>query len=383
MTLLAPLTMIITMGPSAGCNLLMSLSKKTRDTANTLSKRNVDFDRPAPAERDLKDIQTVAIGELEGSKAHAAMVRGYLSTYLNDSGRFKLIQLESLQAEVSGATAGGAATAQAGAEGEGAEAAAAGPATGVAKIEGSIVQAAYTERIDTSKSSCGDNKTCTTQTRIGSAVVTIDVALVDVVSGELLVHKTLEDRREKSTKAVDDKPPSIDGNALLDVAAKKVAGDFFAAVSPHLVSETVFFETDNAAKSLKEGANRALSGDLEGAIEAFEQGLAEAKGKKDDTAIAKAQFDLGLALVIKGEYDAGIALIQAAQELKAKKAWGDVLLAARGWKTDTEQSMSQWEAHDGGTPPLDPALRESESATAMGTKTVKAAYTVARVGIGL
>jgi hypothetical protein len=136
-------------------------------------------------------------------------------------------------------------------------------------------------------------------------------------------------------------------------------------VSPHVVTETVFFETDGKAKALKEGAQRALSGDLDGAIASFEEGLAEAEAKSDDNAIAKARYDLGLALVIKGEYEQGLELLELAQQPKARRNWTDTVLAAQRWKTDADRARAQFAANEGEAPTHDPKMRASEDPEAL------------------
>jgi hypothetical protein len=343
------LTLTLGLAPT-GCNLFASFASKTRSTVNALAKRNVDFDRPAPAEKDLAEIHTVNIAALEGSDAQR--IAGYLATYLSESERFALVTAAPAVEEA--------------------------PAAGHATIEGSIVESNYAERMDAQTSKCGDNKTCTTRTRIGTAVVSVNLRLVDKASGEVLLQKTVGDRKEEKSSAVDSDPPSIDGQALLDEVSRTAAGQFFAAVSPHIVQETVFFETDSKAKSLKEGANRAMGGDLEGAIEAFRQGLAEAEGKRDESALAKARFDLGLALVIDGEYDEGIELLRAAQRPKARKAWTEIVLAATRWRDDAEHAQRQWKSRGEPPPPLEPGIRESEGATENGTKAIRALRSVAQ-----
>jgi tetratricopeptide (TPR) repeat protein len=319
---------------ATGCNMFASWGAKARGTVNSITKRNVDFDRPAPAEEDLEGIRAVAVADLEGESTRAAKISAYLSSQLSDSGRFALVEAGSPGSD------------------------------GTALIRGKVVDAKYDERVDAQSAKCGD-KACETRTRIGTAVVSVTFSLVDAGSNRVLLQKTLEDRREAKTSATDSDPPSIDGEALLDEAAHEVADDFFAAVSPHVVTETVFFETDGKAKALKEGAQRALNGDLEGAIASFEEGLAEAEAKDDDNAIAKARYDLGLALVIKGEYDEGLELLELAQEPKARRNWTDTVLAAQRWKTDAERARAQFAANEGEPPTHDPKMRASEDPEAL------------------
>ena len=333
-----------------------SFASKARGTVNTLAKRNVDFDRPAPAEKDFEGVHTVAIAALEG--AEGKRIEGWLTSYLSESERFTLVTaLPDAAADEPEATP---------------------DRSGHAVIEGSIVEAKYGERMDTKTSKCGDNKTCTARTRIGTAVVTVNLRLVDATSGEVLLQKTVGDRAERVTRATDGQPPTIDGQALLDETSKRAASEFFGAVSPHVVQETVFFETHGKAKSLKEGANRAMGGDLEGAIEAFRAGLSEAKAKGDDKAIAKANFDLGLALAIDGQYDEGIELLRAAQRPKSRKAWSQIILAATRWQKDAEQAERQWKIRSGSLPAFEPGIRESAGATEDGADTIKALRSVAR-----
>lgn len=360
------LALAATLGAS-GCNLFASFGAKARGTVNTLGKRNVDFDRMAPAEKDLASVHTVAIAELDGRSQHGALISGHLTSLLSDSQRFTLVGVDATTAPTTAAP-----TAEMGSTGGGAEAAEPNDArAGMALVKGSVVTAGYEERMDSKSAKCGD-KTCTTRTRFGTAAVTVNLQLIDVTSGEILVQKTVEDRREAKTKATNAQPPSIDGQALLDEASRTVAGQFFATISPHVVQEQVFFETDGKAKSLKEGANRAMNGDLEGAIEAFEQGLAEAEAKKDEKAVAKARFDLGLAMVIAGSYDEGLKLMQASQRPKSKKSWGEILRAAKAWSGDAERATAQWKVRDGEAPGFEPSIRQSEKATAMGAGAVRA-----------
>jgi hypothetical protein len=250
--------------------------------------------------------------------------------------------------------------------------------SGHAMIEGSIVEAGYSERMDARTSQCGENKSCTTRTRIGTAVVTVNLRIVDAASGQVLLQKTVGDRSEQTTSATDSEPPSIDGQALLDETSQRTAAQFFAAVSPHVVEETVFFETDGKAKSLKEGANRAMGGDLEGAIEAFRAGLSEAESKRDEGALAKARFDLGLALVIDGQYDEGIELLRAAQRPKSRKSWSEIVLAATRWRDDAEQAAKQGGSRGEALQTFEPSVRESSGATEDGAKAIKALRSVAR-----
>ncbi len=368
------LALAATLGAS-GCNLFASFGAKARGTVNTLGKRNVDFDRLAPAEKDLASVHTVAIAKLDGRSQHGALISGHLTSLLSDSERFTLVSPDAAAAPTTTAptstlssTGGGTETVE---TAEASETAQADPRIGMAMVKGSVIQAGYDERMDSKSAKCGD-KTCTTRTRFGTAAVSVNLQLVDVVTGEILVQKTVEDRREAKTSATNAQPPSIDGQALLDEASRTVAGQFFATISPHVVQEQVFFETDGKAKSLKEGANRAMSGDLEGAIDAFEDGLAQAESKKDEKAIAKARFDLGLALVIAGRYDEGLKLMQASQRPKSKKAWGEILRAAKAWSGDAERASAQWKVRNGDVPAFEPSIRQSEKATAMGKGAVRA-----------
>ena len=350
------LALLLGLAP-AGCNMFASFATKARGTVNKLAKRNVDFDRPAPAEKDLEGIHTVAIAPLDG--AEGKRIEGWLTSYLSESERFTLVTALPAEPDESD-------------ESDESD------RTGHALIEGSIVEAKYSERTDSKTSKCGENKTCTTRTRIGTAVVTVNLRLVDATSGEVLLQKTVGDRVETSTSATDSQPPTIDGQALLDDTSKQAASQFFAAVSPHVVQETVFFETDGKAKSLKEGANRAMGGDLEGAIEAFRAGLSEAKAKGDEKAIAKANFDLGLALAIDGQYDEGLQLLRAAQRPKSRKSWSEIVRAADRWQQEAEQAQRQWGIRGEQPREFEPSIRESSGATEDGKETIKALRSVAR-----
>ncbi len=317
-----------------------SFGSQARGTVNSLAKRNVDFDRPAPGEEDLDEVHTVALGEFKGDDDSSARISGYLLDSLNESGRFAMLDEAPTKKDAE---------------------------PGMAKIVAKVREAGYSEQEESQDAKCGD-KACTVRTRKGTALVAVNFSLVNAKTGKVLVQKTFEDRREEETQATDGSPPSIDGNALLDEASRKVAEDFFAVLSPHVVSETVYFETDSKAKALKEGANRAMNGDLAGAIESFEQGLEQARSKSDAVAVSKAQFNLGLALVIQGEYDRGVELLEQAQEPKAKKGWSEMLREAKQWHADAERAHAQWAMGEAGGRELDPSLRPSEGAAEQGKK---------------
>lgn len=317
-----------------------SLGSQARGTMNTLTKRNVDFDRAAPGEEDLEQVHTVALGEFKGAEDSATRISGYLLDDLSESGRFSLLDEAPSKKKAE---------------------------PGTATLVGKIREAEYSEREESQEAKCND-KPCTVRTRIGEAVVAVNFSLVDAKTGKVLVQKTFEDRREEKTTATDGSPPSIDGDTLLDEASRKVAADFFAVVSPHVVSETVYFETDGKAKALKEGANRAMNGDLDGAVASFEEGLTQAQTRGDAGALAKARFDLGLALVISGDYERGVELLELAQSPKPKKGWAETLDAARAWQSDAERAQAQWAMGESGERELDPALRPSEGASETGKK---------------
>ncbi len=325
---------------ASGCNMFANFGNRARGTVNTLAKRNVDFDRPVPGEVDLQEVHSVVLGEFEGASEASSRISGHLLDNLSDSGRFSLLSEAPTTKEAQ---------------------------PGMAKVVATVREADYSEREDSQQAKCGD-EACTVRSRTGTAVVSVNFSLVDAETGKVLVRKTFDDRRESSTTATDASPPSIDGNALLDEASRKVADDFFAVISPHVVSETVYFETDASAKALKEGANRAMNGDLQGAILSFEDGLAQSEAKGDAVGVAKAQFDLGLALVISGDYGRGVELLEQAQGPKSKKGWSDILRDAQQWQSDAQRAQAQWALGDAGGRDLDPSIRSSEEAGEQGKK---------------
>ncbi|MGH1342438.1 MAG: CsgG/HfaB family protein [Nannocystales bacterium] len=335
-----------TVGP--GCNMFANMTAKVRGTANAVGKRNVTFQRPVPAEKELEGIERIALVELQGDEAAAELLRSRLASLVSDGQRFELIEAASKQeAKESGAEA-------------------------LAVVGGKIVRAEYGEQTDSQKATCNGDP-CTITVRTGTANVAVDFKVIDVRSGKVLLRKTLEDTVEEKTSG-QGTPPAIDGSALQDQLLASVAESFHAQISPHGVSEQVFFESDNKAKALKTGANRAMSGDLEGAIASFEEGLQQAKAKSDTKAIAKAQFNLGIALVIAGDYDKGIERLETAQAGADKTAWRELLLASRKWQEDAEAAHEQWESGPVDAFAFSPDLKPAEDklgGTALGLAGVK------------
>lgn len=317
-----------------GCNMFASMGNQARGTANAIGKRNVSFQRPVPAAQDLSGIQRVALVNLEGDAATAEILQSRLASLISDGKRFEIISAASKEeAEASGTEA-------------------------LAIVGGKVVRADYSERTDSQKATCNGDP-CTVTTRTGTASIAIDFSVVESGTGKVLLRKTLEETAEQQT-AGQGSPPSIDGNAMKDELVATVAESFHGLISPHAVREQVFFETDNKAKSLKAGANRAMSGDLDGAIASFEDGLAEATAREDKKAIAKAQFDLGLALVIAGDYDRGITELEKAQRSLDKTAWREVLVSAKGWRDEATAAQAQWSAGPSGTYAFSPDIGQTE-----------------------
>ncbi len=329
------LALLLCVGAAApGCNMFASLGAKVRGTANTVGKRNVTFQRPVPADSELEGIERLALVELEGHGEAGDLLRSRLASLVSEGQRFELIEAESRKdAKASGAEA-------------------------LAIVGGKVVRAEYGEQTDSQKASCNGDP-CTITVRTGTATVAVDFKVVDAKSGKVLLRKTVEDSAEEKTSGKGT-PPSIDGAGLQDQLLASVAESFHGVISPHAVSEQVFFEADNKAKALKTGANRAMSGDLEGAIAAFEEGLSQAQSKGDSKAIAKAHFNLGIALVIAGDYDAGIERLETAQATVDKTAWGELLIASRQWRDDAAAAHQQWASGPVGTVAFSPELKPAE-----------------------
>ncbi|MCR9162575.1 MAG: hypothetical protein ACE37F_18940 [Nannocystaceae bacterium] len=159
------------------------MGAQARGTANSLGKRNVTFDRPAPAEHDLSGIEQVALVDLEGDEATADILQSRLASLLSDGKRFEL----------------NAATSQEDVQAQGVEA--------LAIIGGKVVRADYEERTDSEEATCNGDP-CTLSTRTGTATVAIDFSMIDAASGKVLLRKTLEETAEEKTSA-QGSPPSI------------------------------------------------------------------------------------------------------------------------------------------------------------------------------
>jgi hypothetical protein len=111
-----------------------------------------------------------------------------------------------------------------------------------------------------------------TYRRQGAATVAASFDVVDVASGENIKPKRLKCDDARETHAVDEEPPAIDGQAMLDHCSTKIVADFMKAIAPWQDFVDVPFKKDGDLPSLERGIGYARAGQWSDAIASFQEG---------------------------------------------------------------------------------------------------------------
>jgi len=204
----------------------------------------------------------------------------------------------------------------------------------------------YKEERTKSKSTCTKNKVeypCTIYYRKGVYRTSGSIDVIDVQTGEIVKSKMLNAISERTTRATDADPPSIDKDSLASSALSINIHTFFKAINPWTETVQVPFVKDKAIPDLERGINQAKMGELQEAIKVFADAAKAAEGnaKIKPKSIANAYFDLGLAYNFSWEFDKAIKAFKKAFSIKAKDDYLQWIERAKRQKAERKKLEEQ------------------------------------------
>ena len=261
-----------------------------------------------PAEIDLKGIENIAIGDIEGPGGKD--LQDELTQALFESERFQVVDRQHLdriltehELQYSGAI-------------DESTAIELGKLIGsTAFIFGRIQKYDYNEK--ESHSRWKDKKTGKTHidyNRKGVATVRAFLQITDTRTGKILAIKKIEQTATATTSATDRRPPPIDSDALLEVARLKVVDAFMKAIAPYEVMIGVTFIKVKGVPPISAGIAFAKHRQWDLAIESFERGVEAAPYKVKD----KAHYNLGIAYMCVSNFDKAKEHLKEAVRLNPK-----------------------------------------------------------------
>lgn len=164
---------------------------------------------------------------------------------------------------------------------------------------------------------------CTHFVRKGRAGVRVAFEAVDIKTGETIAAKTPECRMSRYTEEIDGFPASLDGRAMLDRCAQKVAQDFCRVIIPWSETVKVNLYKHNLLPMLEEGIEYAKAGLWPEAVGLFEQAveIAAADPAIDKTASARANWNLGIGYLYTERFDEAEIQVKKAYELDGRKEY--------------------------------------------------------------
>ncbi len=160
---------------------------------------------------------------------------------------------------------------------------------------------------------------CKQYTRICGASNSGSIDVVDVQSGQIIKSRRLKGGYSLQTSAVDAIPACEDRS---DVEQKALAGEvaiFLRAIKPWSETRSIAFIKDGAIPILEEGIKTAQMGDLKEAANIFQSAAASAETNPavKPASVAKAYWNLGLALEYSGDYSQSLAALKKAYMIKS------------------------------------------------------------------
>lgn len=271
-----------------------------------------------PAEINLRGKQELVIGDFRGPAA--PRINQLLKESIVSSGRFKLVErqhMDSVLAELSISQSDLADPSQQRKLGK--------MMTGSILVMAKVDRSAYREDRDSRQEKCtkqDKNKKpveykCVRNVRSGKAEVAVAFDVIDIETGENLKPKLVTCRQSSSTSAIDDDPPSIDGNAMLQACQQQVIADFMKSIAPWRDVVQAPFLKDGDVPQLEMGINYAERGEWDEAIRQFRSAVdfVGSKAGLDAEVVAKAHWDLGLAYEYTSRFDEAIAETKKAYEM--------------------------------------------------------------------
>ena len=260
-----------------------------------------------PAEINLKGINKIALGEIEGNAGQA--VSELLSEQLFSSGKFDILDRSNLERimkehnlnmsgiidEKTAATMG---------KFVGASVMVFGRATGKYELT--------SKRGKPWKDKEG--YTHVAHRKKGVAKVSASLKVVGLTTGKVLAMKNISRTAEDSTSADNEWPEDPDRDTIMSTAMRSVATTFFKMISPHVEHVRVKFATPTTPEG-KTGLEYAKQGQWGMAVENFEKAanILQSPAKKSGSALSSyfekpsedamnAYYNLGLAYSFNNEF---------------------------------------------------------------------------------
>jgi len=151
----------------------------------------------------------------------------------------------------------------------------------------------------------------------GEIALSATFKVTDVSTGQLVVAKTYDERREDTNTGIDEAPRPIDRDGLSKSARGSVLRQFLHAIVPHKDYIDAAFYTDGDLPQLETGIGYAQRGDWKKAQDVFNDaiGAAERNPKIKSKTLGKAYWNLGLSYEYAGDYAKATSMIDKAYQL--------------------------------------------------------------------
>lgn len=165
---------------------------------------------------------------------------------------------------------------------------------------------------------------CTQYTKVCSAGSLGSLDVVDVQTGRILISRKLRNSCSDRASAIDGEPQcQRDQGALQWCALSWELAEFVRTISPWQERRFVPFMKDSSLPTLETGIRNAQVGDLGEAIKIFSAAAksAETNPKIKSAAIAKAYWNLGLALEYTEKYNQALLAFKKAYLLNPVHAY--------------------------------------------------------------
>jgi hypothetical protein len=160
---------------------------------------------------------------------------------------------------------------------------------------------------------------CKQYTRVCGADNSGSIDVVDVQSGQIIKSRRLKGGYSLQTSAVDAIPACEERGDVERKALSSEISVFLKTIKPWRETVLAAFAKDSAIPSLEEGIKTAQMGDMKEAAKVFQMAAksAETTAAIKPASIAKAYWNLGLALEYSGDYDQSLAALKKAYMIKS------------------------------------------------------------------